>query len=157
MKINAIAAVVAAALFTACAHAPAGKQSAACQSVPQWITTDANGQPVEAVFVCFSDDHRLLWSSRALTDAERAAAVQSKPLPKAALSAPARAPGARSGPAAPAATARPPLNVPAWSQAVTNPATSADPCADASGDAYTRCRIAQKASKAPGDGLKAAR
>ncbi len=68
---TAIAAAV--LLAAACAHAPKPQPTAACQTVPQWIMTGPDGQPGVGVFVCFGEDHRVLWTSRLLTDAERAA------------------------------------------------------------------------------------
>lgn len=65
---NRLALVLAAAALAACATAPAKPPKAlACQTSPQWITNNAQGRPSNAVFVCFGEEHQLLWNSRPLT------------------------------------------------------------------------------------------
>lgn len=61
-----LAILITVAATAACASVQS-KPSAACQNAPQWFMNDANGRPQSAIFVCFGDDHKLLWSSRPLT------------------------------------------------------------------------------------------
>ena len=62
-----LAIILAAALSAACASVPQKPKTLACQSAPQWFTNDAQGRPAGAVFVCFGEEHQLLWNSRPLT------------------------------------------------------------------------------------------
>lgn len=59
------AVVVLTAMTAACASAL--PKPLACQNTPQWFANDAHGTPTSAVFVCFGDNHQLLWTSRPLT------------------------------------------------------------------------------------------
>ncbi len=70
------------AFMAACAGAAPKPKTLACQTAPQWYTSDANGRPAVAVFVCFRDDGSLTYTSRPLTAEEVAAMIAPEPKPK---------------------------------------------------------------------------
>lgn len=65
---HAMSSVIAAALLllTACAAAPTKKAATVqCNDAPQWTMKAADGRAL-GIFVCFSDDNHLLYTTRAL-------------------------------------------------------------------------------------------
>lgn len=72
-------------LICGCASVPKAPKTLACQTAPQWFANDAQGKPASAVFVCFGEDHRLLWNSRPLTldELQKLTAPAEAPAPKA--------------------------------------------------------------------------
>ncbi len=125
------AAIVAAFSFFGCASprqpaAPPAPKIVQCEQNPRSFVTDAKGAISMAVYDCYRDDGVVVVQFQKLTP-EQIKAVTATIAPQ----------------PAPAA-AKIPAEV-----------KLADACAELSGWAYTKCRIAQKTSKAPGEGLKA--
>lgn len=57
------------ATFVGCAGLPK-KNGIVCQTQPQWFVSDVHGQPSNAIYVCFRDNHSLTWESRPLSSEE---------------------------------------------------------------------------------------
>jgi hypothetical protein len=116
---------------------------AVCQAQPQWYINDEKGRPTKAIYVCFGDKNVVLYDVRQLSAAETEKLIKPTVEKKVVFAnikdkeKPARKMLYDNG---------------ARFEFATVP--SADPCSDLTDEAYTKCRVMQRASHIPGEGLK---